>query len=90
MVRSIVSGATHPSVMALLIYKVVMNCGVGVDGRVTSPSNGPMDSVQVGQWDHNEILGSGPWVPDCYNGKIQSFFAESGPFPTIFLTFPDF
>ena len=26
-----------------------MNCGVGVDGRITSPSNGPMDSVQVGK-----------------------------------------
>ena len=39
------------------------------------------------QWDHKEILGSGPWVPDCYNGKIQSFFAESGPFPDHFFNF---
>ena len=39
------------------------------------------------QCDHKGILGSGPWVPDCYNGKIQSFFAESGPFPDHFFNF---
>ena len=39
------------------------------------------------QWDHKEILGSIPWVPDCYNGKIQSFFAESIPFPDHFFKF---
>ena len=27
----------------------LMNCGVGVDGRITSPGIGPMDSVQVGK-----------------------------------------
>ena len=44
-------------------------------------------SMLTAQWDHKEILGSGPWVPDCFNGKIQSFFAESGPFPDHFFNF---
>ena len=46
-----------------------------------------VNSKSGNQWDHKEILGSGPWVPDCYNGKIQSFFAESGPFPDHFFNF---
>ena len=40
------------------------------------------------QCDQNWIVRSGPWVLDCYNGKIQSYFAKSGPFPDHFLHFP--
>ena len=29
---------------------------------------------------HYRILRFGPPVPGCYNGEIQSFYAESGPF----------
>ena len=39
------------------------------------------------QCDQNWILHSGPWVLDCYNDKIQSFYAKSGLFPDHFLNF---
>ena len=39
------------------------------------------------QWDHYRILRSGPPVPGCYNGEIQSCYAKSGPFPDHFLNF---
>ena len=32
-------------------------------------------------------LRSGPRVPSCYNGEIQSFYAKSGPFPDHFWNF---
>ena len=32
------------------------------------------------QWDYYRISHSGPPVPGCYNGEIQSFFAKSGPY----------
>ena len=31
-------------------------------------------------WDKKRILGSGPRIPSCNNGKIQSFYAKSGLF----------
>ena len=39
------------------------------------------------QWDRYRIFRSGPRVPGCYNGEIQSFYAESGPFPDHFWNF---
>ena len=39
------------------------------------------------QWDQYRILRSGPQVPSCYNGEIQSFYAKSGPFPAHFWNF---
>ena len=39
------------------------------------------------QWDRYRILRSGPPVPGCYNGEIQSFYAKSGPFPDHFWNF---
>ena len=39
------------------------------------------------QWDRYRIFRSAPQVPGCYNGKIQSFYAESGPFPDHFWNF---
>ena len=61
--------------------KVVMTEETVEEGKMIIPHK------ELMQWDHKEILGSGPWVPDCYNGKIQSFFAESGPFPDHFFNF---
>ena len=39
------------------------------------------------QWDRYRIFRCGPRVPGCYNGEIQSFCAESGPFPVHFWNF---
>ena len=39
------------------------------------------------QWDQYRILRSGPRVQSCYNGKIKSFYAKSGPFPDHFWNF---
>ena len=41
-------------------------------------------SVTNKQWDHKKILGSGPWVPDCYKIQNSELFCGiqtfSGPF----------
>ena len=50
-------------------------------GRKTIPC------CRQSQWDRYRIFRSGPRVPGCYNGKIQSFFAESGLFPDHFFNF---
>ena len=44
-------------------------------------TNSHEQNLQNNQWDRYRIFRSGPRVPGCYNGEIQSFYAESGPIP---------
>ena len=53
--------------------------------RLRVPLQNKVENIM--QWDRYRIFCSGPRVPGCYNGKIQSFYAESGPFPDYFWNF---
>ena len=52
-------------------------------------TNSHEQNLQNNQWDRYRIFRSGPRVPGCFNGEIQSFYAESGPFLDHFWNFSE-